>query len=53
MLDKYPFKKVFVALCRPLAGIFLFLLTKKLAKSRRSYYILKGRLEGLLYFYFH
>ena len=45
----YPFSLVLRALIRPLGGIFINLLKGNLLLSRRSFCLLKGRIEGLMY----
>ena len=45
----YPFSLVLRALIRPLGGIIIYLFKGNLVLSRRSFCLLKGRIEGLMY----
>ena len=47
--QNYPFSLILRALIRPLGGIFVNLLKGNLILSRRSFLLLKGRIEGLMY----
>lgn len=47
--QNYPFSLILRALIRPLGGIFVNLLRGNLILSRRSFCLLKGRIEGLMY----
>ena len=45
--NKYPLKLVSLALIRPIGGIIINLIKGKFLLSIRSFYLLKGRMEGL------
>ena len=45
----YPFSLVLRALIRPLGGVIIYLFKGNLLLSRRSFCLLKGRIEGLMY----
>ena len=47
--QSYPFSLILRALIRPFGGIFVNLLKGNLLLSRRSYRLLRGRIEGLMY----
>lgn len=45
----YPYSLVLRALIRPLGGIIIYLFKGNLLLARRSFCLLKGRIEGLMY----
>ena len=47
--QNYPFSLILRALIRPLGGIFVNLLKANILLSRRSFLLLKGRIEGFMY----
>lgn len=46
---RMPFSLIVIQLLRPLVGLLFFLFLFKLFESKRSYYRLKGRIEGLMF----
>lgn len=44
--NKYPFRVIANSFIRPFAGIFIFCLLGKFQRMKKSFYILKGRIEG-------
>lgn len=47
--QKYPFRIILIHLYRPLCGSLIYLLIGKPWLAKRSYFILKGRLAGLMF----